>query len=558
MAAEAYNLKIVYILTFGFTLASILGYASQRIKLSPILGYLLAGYIIGPFFPGFVADLVVSEQLAEIGVILMMFGVGLHFKWQDLVSVKSIAIPGAIGQTFVAASSAALLIHSIGWSWEAGVILGLSIGVASTVVLVRMLADQNLLETQQGHIAVGWLIVEDVLTVITLILLPTLVTLLQGSYVSAQEVAFSILLVIFKFLLLAAIMFTLGRKIVTYALFKIARTRSQELFTLAVLALTFLIATGSALIFGVSIALGAFIAGMVIGQTDVRHQASAYASPMKDTFAVIFFLSVGMLFNPHAIIENFALFISVLTVILLIKPLAAYFIMIIMRYPFKTALTIAIALAQIGEFSFILAEEAIKFHVFPDEGYDIIVACALLSIAINPILFKLIDLAKHYKKRSGDATHQEEDIKEAAKHHLKALVVGFGFIGQKVTDTLESVGFKPIVIDRNVDTIAKLIAEKRSAIYADASLPNILEMIKIESANLLVITIPDLKTTINIIRAARQIHPDIFILARIKYFGQQQLLEDLNVNFICCDEVETEKTLSIALQEFGERFFSQA
>ena len=535
MEPVSLNLKVVLILTIGFGLASILGYISYRLKFSPILGYLIAGYFIGPFFPGYVADLQLAEQLAEVGVMLMMFGVGLHFKWQDLASVKNIAIPGAIGQTLVATAASAFFVHSIGGSWETGVLIGLAIGVASTVVLVRVLFDNGLLGTLEGHIAVGWLIVEDVLTVIVLILLPTIVALLNGSSISLQEIFVSFTLVVFKLLILAALMFTLGRKMVSYALTLIARTRSQELFTLSVLALTFFIATGSAYLFGTSIALGAFIAGMVIGQTDVRHQASAYASPMKDAFVVIFFLSVGMLFNPQAILDNFSLFIIVLFIVLVIKPLTAFLIVILFRYPVAIALSIAFALAQIGEFSFILAEEAAKFHLFPDEAYDVIVACALLSISINSLLFKLL----HYLP-SPLFNLKPQGLREAWKapesQAPKALVVGFGSIGQGVVKTLEKSGYTMLIMDRNVDTIATLTEEKHEAIFGDAAYPNMLEMAKIESAKMLVITISDLSATLNIVRYARQIHPDIKIVARAHFKTDKEALSQAGIKYICCEE----------------------
>jgi CPA2 family monovalent cation:H+ antiporter-2 len=384
------NLKVVLILTIGFAFASVLGYLSFRAKLSPILGYLLAGYLIGPYSPGFVADMQISEQLAEIGVILMMFGVGLHFKWQDLMSVKNIAIPGAIGQTLVASTVGAALIYSIGWSLATGIIFGLAIGVASTVVLIRVLTDYNLLNTSEGHIAVGWLIVEDIITVFVLILIPTLTKFVKGSEFSLPVMAGSIVWALLKFIILIGLVSTVGYKFVLYVISKIMLTRSHELFTLTILALTFVIATGSSLLFGTSIALGAFIAGMMIGQTEVRHQATMNSMPLKDTFVVIFFLSVGMLFSPTAIVEHFPLFIGVLAIILIVKPLTALVIALVLNYPYRTALIVAIALAQIGEFSFILAEEAMKSHLLPDEGFDIIVACALVSISLNPLLFKLL------------------------------------------------------------------------------------------------------------------------------------------------------------------------
>jgi CPA2 family monovalent cation:H+ antiporter-2 len=551
---EADPLKIVSILTAGFVLASIFGYLSQKIKFSPILGYLLAGYVIGPFFSGFVADLSVSEQLAEIGVVLMMFGVGLHFKWQDLMYVKNIAIPGAIGQTAVTVLFSTFVIHWIGWPWQAGIIIGLSIGVASTVVLVRVLIDQKLLATPQGHIAVGWLIVEDILTVIALVMLPTIAGVLKGNSISAEEIGFSIIVSIFKFFLLATLMFTFGQKIVSFILFKIARIQSQELFTLTVLALIFLIASGSTMVFGTSIALGAFIAGMVIGQTDVKHQASAYSSPLKDVFVVIFFLAVGMLFNPQAIMHNLFFFLSILAIILLIKPLAAFVIVILLRYSMDTAFVIAIALAQIGEFSFILAEEANKLNVFPDEGYDVIVGCALISISINPLLFKLKDFIKKMISKKPIDEEQESTVLRSTPA-VKALVIGFGKIGQEVAQTLEKIGFHTMIIDRDIDAIASLIPQKK-AICGDASIPNLLEAVHIKSFNVLVITIPDIKLIEHVINSAQQMHSSLTILTRVKYSKDRSAIHPLGVHLIYCEEEEIKKAFDKTLFRLAERFFS--
>ncbi len=547
--AYSFNLKVVAILTFGFALGSIFGYIAQRIKLSPILGYLLAGYMIGPFSPGFVADLELAEQLAEVGVVLMMFGVGLHFRWQDLFAVKKIAVPGAIGQTLVAAAAATMMIYQIGGSWQVGAIMGLAIGVASTVVLVRELSEHQLLNTLQGHIAVGWLIVEDILTVAFLILLPTFAKFLNGGAISMSEIAVSMASLLLKFILLAALMFTIGRKVVSYALLKIARTRSEELFTVTTLALIFVIATGSSFLFGTSIALGSFLAGMVIGQTQVRHQASAYASPLKDVFVVIFFLSVGMLFNPLAIVDNFPLFITVLAIILILKPLTAFFIVKVLRYPIYIAFTIAIALAQIGEFSFILAEEALKFNVFTDEAYDIIVACALISIALNPLLFTALNYLKPYTKEK-ESSNIQRTISDKPKSGVKALVIGFGVIGRTAVKTLEHLGYRPVIIDRNVDTIIELIEEQREAVYGDASFPKMLEMAKVESASLLVITIPDLIATLNIIKYAREIHPRIIIIARARHVEEQYTLMEAGAKFVCCDDEEVSQAFSRALSRF--------
>jgi CPA2 family monovalent cation:H+ antiporter-2 len=387
MAAIPLNLKIVLILTIGFGLASILGYITYRLRLSPILGYLIAGYLIGPYSPGFEADLQVAEQLAEIGVILMMFGVGLHFKWQDLVSTCRIAIPGAILQTLIATLFGIALIYWLNESLETGIILGLAVGVASTVVLVRVLSDNGLLHTPEGHVSVGWLLVEDMITVVALLIIPVLAVSPHGEAFSSQKFALGLGFVAIKFALLILFMFTLGKRIVTYLLSKVIATDSHELFTLTVLALTFGIAVASGLVVGTSFVLGAFIAGMVMGQTALRHKVSTNSMPLKDAFVVIFFLSVGMLFNPHAIQNDLLLFLGVLGIILIIKPVTAFLITLVLKYPLKTSLTVAFALAQIGEFSFILSEEATKYDLIPDEIYDIIVACALVSIAINPIFF---------------------------------------------------------------------------------------------------------------------------------------------------------------------------
>ncbi len=387
---EALNLKIVLILTVGFALASILGYLSHRIKLSPILGYLIAGYLIGPYSPGYVADRQIAEQLAEIGIILMMFSVGLQFKWQDLARYKRTAVPGALVQTFFALIVSAALVYSIGWSLEAGIIFGLSIGVASTVVLARILADNALLNTPAGHLSVGWLIVEDIITVAALLILSPLASSYNGEGFSLKSVALAFLFALVKFAALNWVMFTWGKRLVSYLLSKVVLTNSHELFTLTILALTFVVAAGSALLLGTSIALGAFVAGMVMGQTRIRFQISMNALPLKEAFVVVFFLSVGMLFDPYTVVEHPLLSLAVLAIILIVKPLAAFSITLILRNPLKTAFVTALALAQIGEFSFILAERATTLGVLPRAGYDIIIACSLISISINPLLFKLL------------------------------------------------------------------------------------------------------------------------------------------------------------------------
>jgi len=381
------------IFVIGFSLACVFGYFSHRAKLSPIFGYLLAGYCIGPYSPGYVVDLQIAEQLAEVGVVLMMFSVGLHFEWQDLVKTKHIAIPGAIGQTLVASISGILLLHIMGFSLSAGIIFGFAIGVASTVVLVRVLAEFELLHTFGGHISAGWLIVEDLFTVVALLLLPNLASSLNKDGFAYYDFSLSFLFLLAKFFLFLLIMFTVGRRVVSYFLSKIENTRSHELFTLSILASTFLIASCSAFIFGASLPLGSLVAGMVMRQTPLRHRVSLNVMPMKDAFVVIFFLSIGMLFNPLSIVDHFTLFLGTLVIILLIKPLVAFLITIVLKLDTKVALMVSLALAQVGEFSFILSEEGTKLHILPDEAYDVIVACAIVSIPLNPVLFRIFGVS---------------------------------------------------------------------------------------------------------------------------------------------------------------------
>lgn len=542
---DSFNVKIVLTLTIGFALASLLGYITQRAKLSPILGYLFAGYAIGPYSPGFVANIDVAEQLAEIGVILMMFGVGLHFKWQELVRVKNIAIPGAIGQTFIAAVLSAVLIHWLGWSWEAGLVVGFSIGVASTVVMVRVLFDNKLLATPQGHIAVGWLIVEDIITIILLLLLPSF-AFVEGETFHWQTIAVSLAWAMLKCLALIFILALWGFKVVSYIFLKIARTRSQELFTITVLALTFCIATGAAFVFGTSIALGAFIAGMMIGQTEVRHQALAHSLPLKDTFAVIFFLSVGMLFNPMVITQQLLFFLVILAIILIIKPLSAYFIVRLFKYPIKVAIVVALALAQIGEFSFILSEQAMKINIIPDEAYDLIVACALITIAINPLLFKTEGFLRRHldHRQTGPRTSSPKSL-DFSMQHL-AIVVGYGPIGQAVTHILEQMSFKTVIIDNNVDTVARLEKEGKAAIFGDVVSQHILEAANIKEATLLALTVPEGLTAVDAIRVARELNPGVAIIARTNFTSEKNALRQLDVYAISGEE-ETKQAFISAL-----------
>ncbi len=388
MVIEHINIQLILLLTVGFASASFFGYIAHRLHLPAILGYIIGGYLIGPYSPGYVADLKIAEQLAEVGVILMMFSVGLHFTWKDLLKVKNVAIAGAIFQTAVATVLGTLLFISSGQSIQSGIIFGFSIAVASTVVLIRGLTDNKLLQTPQGHLCVGWLVLEDLITVVLLLLLPTLALASTGQDLAVANVVQFVAIVLGKFLLLLVLLFTVGKWAARHILEKVVKTGVQELFTISVLALAFVFAEIANFGFGMSIVIGAFLAGIIIGQTDVRHQVTENTRPIKEAFIVLFFLSMGMLFNLNAIYENFLLFILTLSIILIAKPLAAYVLAKGLGRSRTEALTVAVGLAQIGEFSFILAEEANRFQLLPDLGYDVLVACALVSISLNPFLFK--------------------------------------------------------------------------------------------------------------------------------------------------------------------------
>lgn len=534
---DADHLSIVPALTVSFILGSILGFASQRLKMSPILGYLFAGFIVGPYSPGIFIDVQLSEQLAEIGVVLMMFGVGMHFKWQDLAVVRHIAIVGALGQTFIASAVGTLIIYLCGYPIHMGIIVGLAISVASTVVLVRVLSDNDLLHTTQGHVAIGWLIVEDVITIAFLILLPSLAEIINGMEFSLWGLALDVFVIALKLLLMALLLFTCGKSIASFILFEVARTRSHELFTLTVLALIFAIALGSAMIFGTSIALGAFIAGMIIAQTDVKHQASANALPIRDAFVVLFFLSVGMLFNPAAIESHPLLFVSVLFVVLIVKPLAAFLIVIIMRQPIVTALTVALALSQIGEFSFILAEEALKLEILPDEGYDIIVAVGIISIILNPLLFRFFgkyEPARHSNQNVSTDLLEDHPVSLAKT----AIVVGCSNLGQIAVNLLEDEHFNCLVVDRNVDVVASLQKSKKQAIFGDFSHPSIMETAKIDSADLLVITISDITVVVHILEVIKMYGYGLPIVVRVNFLNDVHLFSGFNVHCICIQEEE--------------------
>jgi monovalent cation:H+ antiporter-2, CPA2 family len=549
------GIKIIWLLAIGLGLACTLGYLFSRIKLPSILGYLVAGYLIGPYSPGFVADIVVAEQLANIGVTLLMFVVGLHFNWKDLAEVKSIALPGGIILSVFSILAAMACLTYFGDPVLSGFVVGLAICVSSTVVMVRILSDQELLDTRQGHIVVGWTIVEDLFSVAGLILLPILATLSIRQEGEGYFQGFApIGLLLFKIALLGIFVRYFGNRLLDQTLRAIARTRSHELFTLALLSCVFFIAIGSAYLFGVSLALGAFIAGTMIGETSLRHQAAVNALPMRDAFAAIFFLSVGMLFNPSSLISSSRLFFSVLAIILLVRPILAFLIMTIARYPAYVAWTVSLALAQIGEYSFIIAEAGNQLGVLPHNAYDVLIGCSCITIGLNPLLLqvfrpicnKRFSWPPHYKPPLPSSLQTLANWQDNAdKLRPRAIIVGFGPVGQKVSSYLLDKNFHILVIDRNIDTVCALQITHLEAIFGDAINPHILEKARIKDAQILAVTTPEFAITNSIIQAAIEENPLIKIIARSHFKGD--IREDLprTVSIVCDEDAASERFVSI-------------
>lgn len=513
-------------ITGSFTAALLLGYLTHRLGMSSIVGYLLAGIAVGTHTPGFVADLGMAEQFAEIGVILLMFGVGLQFHVKELLDVRRVAIPGAVCQSAVATLLSCLLARWLGWSWSAGIVFGFAVSVASTVVLLRVLVDNNELHTPTGHIAVGWLVVEDIFTVFLLVILP----IFFGSGVAGSDsLPLAIGLSVVKIALLVALTFFVGSRLIPRLLWHVAATRSRELFTLTVLVLALGIAVGSAKLFGVSMALGAFLAGMVVRQSDFSFRAASEALPMRDAFAVLFFVSVGMLFNPTYLMEEPGLVLATLVIILVGKPLAALVIVLVLGYAPRVALSIAVALAQIGEFSFILATVGKDLGVLGEGGANTLVAASIISISLNPLLYRLIGplekKARHWRlwrmldeRAKSRTTGSAED---AGSHVLtsrnRAIVVGYGPTGRTLARLLSENGIDPVIIEMNLHTVRQLNADGTLAIYGDATREETLKGAGVESAVAFILTSAGMQGSDEAIRLARELNPNLRIIARAAY-----------------------------------------
>ncbi|MDR2427284.1 MAG: cation:proton antiporter [Endomicrobium sp.] len=560
--------QLLQILAIGFVLALVFGFITQKIGLSSVVGYLIAGFLIGPVTPGFVADYSLAFQLSEAGVILLMFGVGLHFNTKDLMAVKNVAIPGAIAQSTAATICGTAIGMFFGLDLISALIMGFGLAVASTVVLLRVLSDNNMISTVHGHVAVGWLVVEDIFTVLILVILPSLSSIVAAGGFSSTtgsiQIIKEIVVALLRIVVLWVLTMSVGGRFVPWILSKVAKTRSQELFTLTVLVMAFATAVGAAVIFQVSLALGAFLGGMVVGKSKVSYQAGADLLPLRDAFAVLFFLAVGMLFDPKFIIEYPFIILAALLIVLIIKPLTAVIVVTILGYSPRTALTVAAGLSQIGEFSFILAQEAKRLELAVDIVYNTIVICAIVSISMNPSIFKNIPQVESFLKskeklwkflnyianKRGERLSKNQELAKnllPTEEYLAekmAIIVGYGPTGRRVAQALKEHSINYVVIDMNVDTINSLSAEGQNAVYGDSSKKGILEAAGIHCADYLIITVPSVNITSETASLASRLNPETRLFVRTRFLSSKAHFKQIGVSGIAFEEEEVAKSLT--------------
>ena len=539
-----HDTALIVTIAAGLGLALVLGLIAVRLRLPPLVGYLLAGLAVGPYSPGFVADPALAQQLAEIGVILLMFGVGIHFSVGDLLAVRRISLPGAAVQITLATALGAVVSHFLGWTWGEGIVFGLCLSVASTVVLLRSLEDRGLLDSADGRIAVGWLIVEDLATVLVLVLLPAL-ALTLGGHAAAEEggaaavarsVPAAIGITLAKVTAFVALMFVVGRRAVPWLLERVARIGSRELFTLSVLAVALGIAVGASALFDVSFALGAFFAGMVVNGSDLSHEAAADALPMQDAFSVLFFVAVGMLFDPMILIREPVEVLLVVLIVMVGKSIGAFAIVLLFRRPVSTALTISASLAQIGEFSFILAALGVSLGLLPPEGQSLIVAGALLSISLNPLAFAgAARLARWINdrpallaklERPGSALHEPDPALGNARLTGHAIIVGYGRVGGTIGESLMRRGVPFVVVEQSIEIFERLRERGIPAIYGNASRMAVLEAARPERAQLILVTTPDPFQARAVVELARKSNPGIASVVRTHSREEHAYLEE--------------------------------
>ncbi|ATM99686.1 MULTISPECIES: YbaL family putative K(+) efflux transporter [Proteus] len=553
----------------GLALAYILGMIAQRLKISPLVGYLAAGVLAGPFTPGFVADTSLAPELAEIGVILLMFGVGLHFSLKDLMAVKAIAIPGAIAQIAVATLLGLGLSAFFGWGLFSGIVFGLCLSTASTVVLLRALEERGLIDSQRGQIAIGWLIVEDLAMVLALVLLPAVANMLESSdQTSISELMINLGITIGKVVAFILIMMVVGRKLIPWILAKTAATGSRELFTLSVLALALGIAYGAVTLFDASFALGAFFAGMVLNESELSHRAAQDTLPLRDAFAVLFFVSVGMLFDPMVLIEHPLGILATLAIIIIGKSAAALVLVRMFGHSRRTALTISASLAQIGEFAFILAGLGVALNVLEPDARNLVLAGALVSIMLNPVLFSLLDryLAKTETKEEMEQLQQEE-LEEEMPVPVDicghAIIVGYGRAGSMLSEKLLAQSIPLVIIENSRNKFAELKEKSLNTVLGNASTKESLALARIDCAKSLLLTIPNGYEAADIAETARSMNPDLNIIVRAhfddiivraNYDEEASFILEKGANHVIIDEDQTASAMADMLikeVEFG-------
>jgi len=534
-----HHTPLIATIAAGLMLAFVLGLIAQRLRVQPLVGYLLAGVMVGPYTPGFTADPALATELAEIGVILLMFGVGLHFSLKDLLSVGRIAIPGAVGQIAVATLMGASLSWALGWPPIAGLVFGLALSVASTVVLIRALQERHIIETHRGRIAVGWLVVEDLAMVLALVLLPALAVATEGNGVPPTRILFMLLVTLAKVSIFVAIMLIVGRRVIPWLMHFTAHTGSRELFRLAVYAIALGVAYGAAHLFGVSFALGAFFAGMVLGESDLSQRAAEEAIPLRDAFAVLFFVSVGMLLDPAVFVDSPVAVIATIAIIVVGKSVAAYLIVRAFGHSRSTAFTVSASLAQIGEFSFILIGIGIGLGMVPKESRDLVLAGAIVSIMLNPLIFTFLERLAQ-EKPDAPAAQPDEPATDLKPTTLTGhdIVVGYGRVGSLVGAGLRGDGAKMIVVEASDAGVARARSDGAEVFTGNAAEPAIIAALNLAGARRLYVTIPEPFEAGQIVQQARAANPSLDILARAHSSATVEHFEKLGANLIVLGETE--------------------
>jgi CPA2 family monovalent cation:H+ antiporter-2 len=539
---------LILTITIALGAAFLGGFLAAKVRLPPIVGYLAAGIAVGPFTPGLSADPGIANELAEVGVILLMFGVGVHFSLDDLWSVRWVALPGAVGQIVIAVAVTALVVPLWGWTYAQGIVFGLAIAVSSTVVLIRTLTDVGLIESAQGKIAVGWVVVEDLAIVVVLVLLPPLAPLLGGTGGGGgDDLPIRLALTLAKVALFGVLMIAVGTRVIPWLLAQVARTGHRELFTLAVLVVALGVAVVAAFAFEVSLALGAFLAGVAISESDLSHQAAAEALPLRDAFAVLFFVSVGMLFDPTFIVREPLLVAAVVALIVIRKWLVSSVIVVALGYPIRAALIVGAGLAQIGEFSFVLSDVDRRLGILPPNAHDLVLAAALITITLNSVLFRSIEpiagrlrnlpaVRAFDERRAGALAHLERDRAEKLQRH--AVVAGHGRVGSLVTRALQRRNMEVLVVEQDRRVVEDLRDAGTAAIYGDAGHELVLERTHLERAILIVVALRDPQTSRRVVEYARRKNERIGIVARAHTRDAADYLRKAGANEVVLGEEE--------------------